>query len=173
MATVNQRMSVEEIEQIVAQPNQQQNKEHKVYGAHAVRPNNKKEYAGSLPQCNKCKFHHNGPCTIMCGNWKKEYARNLPLCNKCKFHHIGLCAARCDNCKWRGHQARDCRISSPKTKPRPSMAKQKAEITYYECGELGHYKRDCPIVKFQNCVDKYWKGKARGYSSAMTSNISI
>ncbi|GKA17038.1 putative reverse transcriptase domain-containing protein [Tanacetum coccineum] len=194
MTTVNQGMSVEEIEQIVAQRvanaieaiaiyetktnmarksinetkqqeskvagngsnkrkwegdqngslNQQQNKEHKVFRAHAGGPENKKEYLGSCP-----------------------------LCNKCKFHHIGRCAARCDNCKWRGHQARDCTISGPKTKPRPLMAKQKAEVTCYECGELGHYKRDCPIVRFQNRVEKYWKGKARGDSSATTSNINI
>ncbi|GKE48846.1 reverse transcriptase domain-containing protein [Tanacetum coccineum] len=148
MATVNQGMSVEEIEQIVAQrvtnaietiaiyeaqtniackslnqakhqedkvsgntsnkrkwegdqnrsPNQQQNKEHKVFRAHAVGPKNKKEYLGSLP-----------------------------LCNECKFHHIGQCAARCGNCKWRGHQAKDCRIPGPKAKPRPSMEKLKAE----------------------------------------------
>ncbi|GKC19860.1 ribonuclease H-like domain-containing protein [Tanacetum coccineum] len=38
---------------------------------------------------------------------------------------------------------------------------------------LGHYKSDCPIVKFQNRVDMYWKGKAHGDSSAMTSNINI
>ncbi|GJZ90924.1 reverse transcriptase domain-containing protein, partial [Tanacetum coccineum] len=75
--------------------------------------------------------------------------------------------------KWRVHQARDYRISGPKTKPRPSMAKLQAEVTCYECEELGHYKRDCPLVKFQNCVDKYWKGKARGDSSATTSNINI
>ncbi|GKC71732.1 hypothetical protein Tco_1117615 [Tanacetum coccineum] len=104
MATVNQEMSVEEIEQIVAQrvanaieaisiyesinqtkqrekkvvgnasnkrkwegdqngsPNQQQNKEHKVFRAHSVGPNYKKEYLGSLPLCNKCKFHHIGLC---------------------------------------------------------------------------------------------------------------
>ncbi|GKB32981.1 reverse transcriptase domain-containing protein [Tanacetum coccineum] len=215
MTTVNQGMSVEEIEQIVAQrvanaieaiaiyesinqtkqqenkvagnasnkrkwegdhnggSNQQQNKEHKVFRAHAVGPNNKKEYAGTLPLCNNCKFHHNGPCTIMCRNWKKEYAGTQPLYNKCKFHHVGLCAERCNNCKWRGHQARDCRISGPKAKPRPSMAKLKVEVTCYECGELGHYKRDCPIVKLQNRVDKYWKGKARGDSIATTSNINI
>ncbi|GJT52556.1 reverse transcriptase domain-containing protein [Tanacetum coccineum] len=154
-------------------PNQQQNKEHKVFRAHSVGPNNKKEYLGSLPLCNKCKFHHNGPCTMMCGNWKKKYSGNLPLCNKCKFHHIGLYAARCDNCKWRGHQAKDCRISGPKAKPRPLMAKLKTEVTCYECGELGHYKRDCPIVKLQNRMDKYWKGKACGDSSATTSNINI
>ncbi|GJY47173.1 hypothetical protein Tco_0436236 [Tanacetum coccineum] len=105
MATVNQGMSVEEIEQIVAQrvanaieaiaiyesinqtkqqenkvagnasnkrkwesdhngSSNQQHKGHKVFWAHAVGPNNKK-YAGSLPLCNKCKCHHNGPCTKM------------------------------------------------------------------------------------------------------------
>ncbi|GJW04462.1 hypothetical protein Tco_1563318 [Tanacetum coccineum] len=104
MATVNQGMSVEEIEQIVAQrvanaieaiviyesinqtkqrenkvlgnasnkrkwegdqngsPNQQQNKENKVFRAHSVGPNYKKEYLGSLPLCNECKFHHIGLC---------------------------------------------------------------------------------------------------------------
>ncbi|GJV55423.1 hypothetical protein Tco_1456428 [Tanacetum coccineum] len=41
----------------------QQNKGHKVPRAHTTRPINKKAYAGSLPLCNQCKFHHNGPCT--------------------------------------------------------------------------------------------------------------
>ncbi|GJV41014.1 putative reverse transcriptase domain-containing protein [Tanacetum coccineum] len=33
--------------------------------------NEKKEYAGTLPFCNKCKFHHNGPCTAKCANYKR------------------------------------------------------------------------------------------------------
>nr|GEZ57127.1 reverse transcriptase domain-containing protein [Tanacetum cinerariifolium] len=43
----------------------QQNKGHKVPRARTAWPINKKAYAGSLPLCNQCKFHHNGPCTVM------------------------------------------------------------------------------------------------------------
>ncbi|GJR67885.1 reverse transcriptase domain-containing protein [Tanacetum coccineum] len=49
----------------------QQNKGHKVPRSHTTWPINKKAYAGSLPLCNQCKFHHNGPCTVKCGNCKK------------------------------------------------------------------------------------------------------
>ncbi|GKC53841.1 hypothetical protein Tco_1076586, partial [Tanacetum coccineum] len=41
----------------------QQNKGHRVPRAHTTRSISKKAYAGSLPLCNQCKFHHNGPCT--------------------------------------------------------------------------------------------------------------
>ncbi|GJS63451.1 putative reverse transcriptase domain-containing protein [Tanacetum coccineum] len=40
---------------------------------------------------------------------KREYAGTLPLCNKCKFPHNGSCATKCTNCKRVGHLARDCR----------------------------------------------------------------
>ncbi|GJZ89102.1 reverse transcriptase domain-containing protein [Tanacetum coccineum] len=39
--------------------------------AYTVRSGEKKEYAGTLPLCNKCKFHHHGPCTVNCANCKK------------------------------------------------------------------------------------------------------
>ncbi|GJU99483.1 putative reverse transcriptase domain-containing protein [Tanacetum coccineum] len=42
----------------------QQNKGHKVPRAHTTWPINKKAYAGYLPLCNQCNFHHNGPCTV-------------------------------------------------------------------------------------------------------------
>ncbi|GJX56283.1 hypothetical protein Tco_0286180 [Tanacetum coccineum] len=113
MTTVNQRMSVEEIEPVVAQRvanaieaiaiyetknnidhksmiqterqedkvadnasnkrkwecnydgiSSQQNKGHNVLRAHTTWPINKKAYLGSLPLCNQCNFHHNGPCTV-------------------------------------------------------------------------------------------------------------
>nr|GFC11257.1 reverse transcriptase domain-containing protein [Tanacetum cinerariifolium] len=49
----------------------QQNKGHKVPRAHTAWPINKKAYVGSLPLCNQCKFHHNGPCTVKCKIFKK------------------------------------------------------------------------------------------------------
>nr|GEZ67234.1 hypothetical protein [Tanacetum cinerariifolium] len=40
---------------------------------------------------------------------RKEYAGTLPLCNKCKFHHNGQYTVKCVNCKSVGHLTRDCR----------------------------------------------------------------
>ncbi|GKC08400.1 reverse transcriptase domain-containing protein, partial [Tanacetum coccineum] len=39
--------------------------------AYFVGPSKKKEYAGTSPLCNKCKFHHNSPCTVTCANCKR------------------------------------------------------------------------------------------------------
>ncbi|GKF09740.1 putative reverse transcriptase domain-containing protein, partial [Tanacetum coccineum] len=95
---------------------QQQNKEHEVFRAHTVRLSNKEDYAG-----------------------------NLPWCNRCNFHHIGQCAKKCGNCKRRGHQARDCRISVPRAKQRCVVSGKKAEVICYGCGGLGHYKSNINI----------------------------
>ncbi|GKD19170.1 RNA-directed DNA polymerase, eukaryota, partial [Tanacetum coccineum] len=100
----------------------------------------RKEYAGTLPLCNKCKFHHNGQCTVRCANCKS--AGTLPLCNKCKFHHNGQCTVRCANCKRVGHLTRDCRS--------PAATNNQRNPTCYECGNQGHYRSDCPKLKNQN-----------------------
>nr|GEX60741.1 reverse transcriptase domain-containing protein [Tanacetum cinerariifolium]GEX63278.1 reverse transcriptase domain-containing protein [Tanacetum cinerariifolium] len=46
-------------------------KRQNVAKAYSARPSMKKEYAGTLPLCNKCKFHHNGPCTVKCANCQR------------------------------------------------------------------------------------------------------
>nr|GEV12498.1 putative reverse transcriptase domain-containing protein [Tanacetum cinerariifolium] len=50
---------------------QQLPKRQNVAQAYAVGTGERKEYAGTLLLCNKCKFHHNGPCTTKCANCKK------------------------------------------------------------------------------------------------------
>ncbi|GJX16501.1 hypothetical protein Tco_0217333 [Tanacetum coccineum] len=47
-----------------------------VVQAYAAGTGEKKEYAGTLPLCNKCKFHHNGPRTVKCANW--HYRSDCP-----------------------------------------------------------------------------------------------
>ncbi|GJZ35192.1 putative reverse transcriptase domain-containing protein [Tanacetum coccineum] len=39
--------------------------------AYTARNNEKRRYVGSLPYCNKCKLHHEGPCIMKCGNCKR------------------------------------------------------------------------------------------------------
>ncbi|GKF25837.1 putative reverse transcriptase domain-containing protein, partial [Tanacetum coccineum] len=41
-------------------------------------------------------------------NEKKGYVGSHPYCNKFKLHHEGPCTVRCGNCKRVGHRTRDC-----------------------------------------------------------------
>nr|GEW00448.1 putative reverse transcriptase domain-containing protein [Tanacetum cinerariifolium] len=53
------------------QAQQQPPKKHGVVIAYTVGPGERKKYAGTLPLCNKCKFHHNGHYTVKCANGKR------------------------------------------------------------------------------------------------------
>ncbi|GKC08220.1 hypothetical protein Tco_0999830, partial [Tanacetum coccineum] len=184
MTTVNQGMSVEEIEQVVAQRvanaieaitiyktktniacksmsqtkqqedkvaenasnkrkwegnnngrSSQQNKRHRVPRAHTTRPISKKAYAGSLPLCNQCKFHHNGPCTV-----------------------------KCRNCKV-GHTIQNCKT--------PATTRNQQTCTCYECGSIRYYKSECPIVKFQKRMDMIHGGVRASKPKTMQDAIEF
>nr|GFB63041.1 hypothetical protein [Tanacetum cinerariifolium] len=165
MTTVNQGMSVEEIEQVIAQRvanaieaitiyetktnlarksiSQTKRQEEKV----AENASNKRKWESnhneSLSQQNKGhkvpRAHTAWPIN------KKAYARSLSLCNQCKFHHSGPCTVKCKNYKKVGHIIQNCRT--------PATAKNQRTRTCYECGNLRHYKSECPIVKFHKRVD--------------------
>ncbi|GJT27558.1 hypothetical protein Tco_0907833 [Tanacetum coccineum] len=83
---------------------QQQNKRREVVRAHTAGVGNKKGYAGTLPNCDICKLHHTGPCTVKCNNYKRV-----------------------------GHMTRDCKTPISITTQRPPVANQKPEVTCYEC----------------------------------------
>nr|GFB98320.1 hypothetical protein [Tanacetum cinerariifolium] len=42
---------------------------------------------------------------------------------------------------------------STRVRPTPATAKNQQTRTCYECGSMRHYKSECPIVKFHECVD--------------------
>ncbi|GJR41358.1 reverse transcriptase domain-containing protein [Tanacetum coccineum] len=121
---------------------QQQNKRHEVVRAHTSGPGNKKGYAGTLPNCDRCKLHHIGPCTV-----------------------------KCNNCKRVGQMTRYCKTPVLIMTQRSPVTYQKPKVTCYECEKSGHYKSDCIKLKNQNCVNQVWKVKARGNSNIAKYNV--
>ncbi|GJX16409.1 putative reverse transcriptase domain-containing protein [Tanacetum coccineum] len=98
-------------------------------------------------------------------NGKKAYVGNLPYCNKCKWHHVGPCTVKCSKCKRVGHTSRDCKAPIAAMNRRTHVANPKATITCYECGRLGHFRNECQKLRNQNQVNKIWKEKARENST--------
>ncbi|GKB57963.1 putative reverse transcriptase domain-containing protein [Tanacetum coccineum] len=70
---------------------------------------------------------------------KKPYGGSKPLCPRCNYHHDGDCAPKCTNYKKVGHLTKDCW--------HPINANSQRIITCYECGNQGHYRSDCPVLK--------------------------
>nr|GEW97025.1 reverse transcriptase domain-containing protein [Tanacetum cinerariifolium] len=76
--------------------------------------------------------------------------RKAPFCNKCKFHHTGPCTMKCSRCTRVGHVTRDCKTPVPITTQRLPIANQMPEVTCFGCGAQGHFKSECPKLKNQN-----------------------
>nr|GEV43791.1 hypothetical protein [Tanacetum cinerariifolium] len=72
---------------------------------------------------------------------KKPYRGSKPLCRKCNYHHNGECVPKCTNCKKVSHLTKDCW--------HPINANNQKTITCCECGNQGHYRSDCPMLKNQ------------------------
>ncbi|GJT10488.1 putative reverse transcriptase domain-containing protein [Tanacetum coccineum] len=80
---------------------------------------------------------------------RKPYGGSLPKCNKCHLHHNGPCTQRCHKCNKIGHFARDCRSTgnaNVANSQKGNGATPKGNGCF-ECGASGHFKRDCPKLK--------------------------
>ncbi|GJV35648.1 putative reverse transcriptase domain-containing protein, partial [Tanacetum coccineum] len=99
-------------------------------------------------------------------NEKKPYNGLLPLCNKCKLHHEGPCTVRCGKCNKVGHLTRDCKVTISTTSTQRGQVVNQRVVTCYECGGQGHYRSDCPRLKDRNRGNKAGNknrvGEARG-----------
>ncbi|GKA94111.1 putative reverse transcriptase domain-containing protein [Tanacetum coccineum] len=82
-------------------------------------------------------------------NERKGYVGPLSYCNKYRLHHEGLCTIRCGNCKKVGHLTRDCRAAIAPNTQKAAVGNQPGVICY-ECGRSRHFRKDCPKLKNQN-----------------------
>nr|GEU30313.1 putative reverse transcriptase domain-containing protein [Tanacetum cinerariifolium] len=82
-------------------------------------------------------------------NERKGYVGSFPYCNKCKLHHEGLCTIRCGNCKKIKHQTKDCRVTVNPNTQGAAVGNLKG-IVCYECGRPGYFRKDCPKLRNQN-----------------------
>nr|GEV94049.1 hypothetical protein [Tanacetum cinerariifolium] len=94
-------------------------------------------------------------------NEKRDYKGTLPYCNRCKLHHEGHCTVRCHNYRRIGHLARDCTSVMAVTTQGTPGPNQKV-VTCFESGAQGYYRKNCPKVKNQNRGNKERVPDARG-----------
>ncbi|GJV84122.1 putative reverse transcriptase domain-containing protein [Tanacetum coccineum] len=97
---------------------------------------------------------------------KKAYTRNLPLCTKCNYHHTGQCAPKCGNCKRYGHTTNGFQVNTNNNNNNNNNnnKNQKAGACY-ECGNTGHIKKNCPLLK--NHGNGNGNGVAQGRAYAL------
>ncbi|GJV53504.1 putative reverse transcriptase domain-containing protein [Tanacetum coccineum] len=125
MTTVDQGMSVEEIERVVAQRVANAIEAIAIYETKT----NMARKSISQTEQQECKVAEN--------------ANNM---RKWEGNHNGRCTVKSGNCKKVGHMTQECR--------NPTAARNQRTHTCYECGSLRHFKSKCPIVKFQKRVNK-------------------
>ena len=82
-----------------------------------------------------------------------RYAGNLPWCDKCRYHHYtpGPCREKlCNNCGKKGHLTRTCRKPTRLINQASGTSTIRA---CYGCGEIRHFKRNCPKATTTNNVN--------------------
>ncbi|GJX99672.1 putative reverse transcriptase domain-containing protein, partial [Tanacetum coccineum] len=99
-------------------------------------------------------------------NERRVYNGSLPLCNKCKFHHEGPCTVRCGKCNKVGHLTKDCKAMISTTSTQRGQVVNQRALTYFKCERQGHFRSNCLKLNDQNRGNKTRNksriGEARG-----------
>ncbi|KAF5813671.1 putative nucleotidyltransferase, Ribonuclease H [Helianthus annuus] len=101
---------------------------------------------------------------------KKRYEGNAPLCNRCNSHHQQQLTCRfCTNCGKSGHLAEACRSARNLAQQGAQLpVQQQAQVarphyppgSCFNCGDLTHYRNQCPRLVNANPVQAQARGRA-------------
>nr|GEV87836.1 reverse transcriptase domain-containing protein [Tanacetum cinerariifolium] len=99
-------------------------------------------------------------------NERNPYNGLFLLCNKCKLHHEGPCTVRCGKCNKVGHLTRNYKVTISTTSTQRGQVVNQRVTACFECGRQRHYRSDCPKLKDQNhgnkAGNKNGVGEAKG-----------
>ena len=96
-----------------------------------------------------------GPIRVATPPAKKQYKGTAPICDKCNGHHQAHLQCRlCVSCGRICHLASACRCNPNQGGPNQPQA-DSAQARFsprscYNCGEMGHFLRDCPKLAKAN-----------------------
>ncbi|GKC28418.1 reverse transcriptase domain-containing protein [Tanacetum coccineum] len=106
---------------------QPQNRRQEAGRAYAVTPSENSRYAGDLPLCKRCNFHHTGPCTGKCnicnkvGHLSKNCRNKKPATGSNQLPVTVVCHA----CGEKGHYTNQCRKTNINAQGRAYMLKDR------------------------------------------------
>ncbi|GJT69595.1 putative reverse transcriptase domain-containing protein [Tanacetum coccineum] len=106
---------------------QQQNQRQEAGRAYAVTPSENSRYAGDLPLCKRCNFHHTRPCTGKCnicnkvGHLSKNCRNKRPATGSNQLPVTVVCHA----CGEKGHYTNQCRKTNINAQGRAYMLKDR------------------------------------------------
>ncbi|GKA28327.1 reverse transcriptase domain-containing protein [Tanacetum coccineum] len=95
--------------------------------AYVVTPSENSRYAGDLPLCKRCNFHHTGPCTRKCnicnkvGHLSKNCRNKKPATGSNQLPVTIICHA----CGEKGHYTNQCRKTNINAQGRAYMLKDR------------------------------------------------
>ncbi|KAD4586323.1 hypothetical protein E3N88_23924 [Mikania micrantha] len=146
--------------------------------AKEVKTEVKSEAASSSKSSNKKRKNRNFMVTVPAAksaqqssnnSTARNYTGNTPQCNTCRYHHAPNLPCRvCNNCGKFGHYANVCRsalqaqrmqhaplaLPAPHAQPIPAVpirqVPQAQARACYECGEVGHFRNQCPKLTGNN-----------------------